>query len=406
MLWIKLKSPAFRIHRSDLSYIVAVSDAVVTVWGIGKELNSIAVASEGQKLNAVFVHTGNDTVTRSSESLCLIHLKELQHELFIGLTLAHQLSVGRCVAGICQLHKGISRVYGVTLADFNGFDCTCIGSCVPWAIDIKLCRAHLSSVFGADSYFFARDVSLVLYGDGHFTGKVFNDPGAYDAAVREAHIHGVPHFQFGIHSDIGRHKAVEAQYSQSAVLQHYVLNGSPFLSIEDLDGAAGKGSDLTLCFFFTFGLYLLSQIVQGLLNFGDGCHDGHSVKGGDGIALFYIFAVGYEILRQFDRGVNGYRDGILLGKSTASDKFGVYTAGLSSTGKDTCCRAVSFLFLSCHQGHGGKQNYYSHDAHKGNNSFYLLIFSFTHGLILHNAAHRSASSWLPCLRGKDQRRLR
>ena len=107
-LRIEIHTPTFRGNTGHLTHIVGIQGFVITAGRIGQKLHNITTTGSSQQLHTVLIDAGYRAITGSGDGFSLIHFEQIQHHLFIFLTLADQLTIGSRITHILKNHQSLS----------------------------------------------------------------------------------------------------------------------------------------------------------------------------------------------------------------------------------------------------------------------------------------------------------
>ena len=331
----------------------------------------------GQQKSAFFIHTGNNSVTGSSQHFRFIHPEQvLQQRLIFAVQCGIVIQVA-AELGIRQRKQDAAFRNGGAFSCLHRLNGTTVTGGIPGVVNIQFAAADCLTGLRGNFCLFAHRIALILHGNHQLTGKVgFHTSGNFFAAF-QFYQNRIAGTQIRLLLQIHCHSAIQTQHSQRTLFQHYFRHAVAHLGMDLLDLAAGSSADPGIQGII-FGIVdLLLDIVHGAADFHNGVHNGHPVHFGNGSSLFHNIPVTNQKFRNFHTAGNGYIHGIAGNQRAAAFKNGFQISLSCRSCENTGTGTGFFFLLFCQQRHHCQKYHHSKRQNPDNISFHPF---FVHGL--------------------------
>ena len=337
-------------------------------------------------MGAVFINTGNHSVTGGGNHAGFVHFEQLLQEFLVfPVGFGKNFPLG----GIIRVLEGEQRrpgIQGLLRLGIDGGHRAREGCSLPWAVDFQLSRANTGNGNGL-----AYRIALVRNRHHQLAAEVRFHPSGNFFSVRQSDGHSVSGGKVRACGEPDAQLAVQTQHRQSPMLQHDALHPVAFPGVDQFHPSAGGCGNLRGCFFVGIGFHLFFHSGHGVPNFGDGGHDTDLVHSGKGVALADHIPVFHQKFGDFHifRNRNILR---LSGFQCASAVDGTLDGADGGVGaEDTGLRAVLGLLLPGHQRHERQPQHSKRQHTPEDVPLYRFLLRLVHLLILRSAGRRWAS---------------
>ena len=327
------------------------------------------------------------------QGAAVIEGKELCQRLLVFPALVGQPPVLLGEVHFFQVEQQSVHAQGLLCLGVHAADLAADGRHVPGAVDIQIRLPQALAVFVQDLRDLADPGALVGEGDGQVQALGHLHPAGELPAVGQDHGQVPALFHRAGRVDLQDHHPFQGHYRQTAVLGHHVGDLVPHGGVDLLDPAGGREQDGVIGDLLWVFLQLPGDVVQVILDGGDGLAHGQGFHQGQGLALLHPVAVFDQIFGDLHALEHADGGALLLLERAAAGDGGAEGLSLHRRGQ-VAGLVVRLLLPGADQGRQvGHAPRHGQQQHHGDD---VSDLAFLFHISLRNARRRWASSWRPC----------